>query len=103
MQNPVEGRKFTINFMWIFFLILAFLLIKECSFRNSSSITKNIDGESHTVTCISEVGDTVAVFKTKDKPSSWTGYDGLSVFRFYDEDTGKLVEVRTKTGTIIWQ
>ena len=54
------------------------------------------------VICISEVGDTVARYKTNTPPKMWED-SGISCAKFEDIETGKTVEIRTRTGTIVCQ
>ena len=102
MQENIKPKTISINLLWIFSLVLSLILIKSCSER-SRWRNRPIGGEIHSITCISERGDTIARFQTREFPHMWTDYDGLTVMRFTDEATKKFVEIRTKTGTIIWQ
>jgi len=54
------------------------------------------------VICISEVGDTVARYKTNEPPRIWEN-GGVSCAILEDIETGKTVEIRTRTGTIVCQ
>lgn len=83
--------------------ILIIVLISRCSRTFDKRGTSNYDGEVHKVMCISEYGDTVKVWETMDRPAIWESQGVICAHDFIDLETGQKVEVRTRTGTIVWQ
>ena len=55
------------------------------------------------VLCISETGDTLARYKTLYRPRIWEDSGVVCAKGIKDLETGKTVEIRTRTGTIVCQ
>lgn len=85
---------------------LVFIVVILCLLRCSSGMEKKpmkpFKEEVHQVVCISESGDTIKVWKTYDIPGKWES-QGIMCYTFRDIETGKPVEIRTRTGIIVWQ
>lgn len=101
MSNPIN-----INIdIWPFLVVLIMVLcLLKCSSGMEEKPMKPLPfkEEVHQVVCISESGDTVKVWKTYDIPGRWES-QGIICYTFRDIETGKLVEIRTRTGIIVWQ
>lgn len=91
--------------IWLAIIITFFICLSmtRCTDRTESRPNKDFDGQVHKVICISETGDTVKVWQTKDKPGYINSQGIICVYGFRDLETGKPVEVRTRTGTVVWQ
>lgn len=101
MSNRINiGASIWLTILATFFLCLSMV---RCTDRDETSPKKDFDGQVHKVLCISEAGDTVKVWQTKDKPGYINSQGIICVYGFRDLETGKSVEVRTRTGTIVWQ
>ena len=100
MPNSINiGASFWLALAGTFFLCLSMV---RCTDDRRGPI-KNIDGQVHKVLCISETGDTVKIWQTKDKPGYINSQGVICAYGFRDLETGKPVEIRTRTGTVIWQ
>lgn len=91
--------------IWISIIVVFFicLCLTRCTDDDKTWPKENFDGQVHKVLCISEAGDTVKVWQTKDKPGYINSQGIICVYGFRDLETGKLVEIRTRTGTVVWQ
>ncbi len=91
--------------IWLAIIVTFFicLCLTRCTGDNKTRPQKDFDGQVHKVLCISEAGDTVKVWQTKDKPGYINSQGIICVYGFRDLETGKPVEVRTRTGTVVWQ
>ena len=99
----MDGPNTTGVFAGFLAIVVALLLIRDCNGRSTRRESEIYSNEPvHEVICISERGDTVATFYTRERPYLWTSYGGLTVASFRDT-LGKSVELRTRGGTILWQ
>ncbi len=89
--------------IWPFLMVLIIILcLLKCSDNVEKKPIKPFKEEVHQVICLSEAGDTIKVWKTYDIPGRWES-QGIICYTFRDLETGKPVEIRTRTGIIVWQ
>jgi len=93
MQNSIARLIFSL--FVLFFLIYSIYWKREP--KKETELTDPIE-----VLCISETGDTVARYQTIKPPKMW-GDSVVSCAIIEDMETGKTVEIRTRTGTIVCQ
>ena len=84
-------------------VLFGLLLLISCS--NNTEVKSEVKEENvpREVICISENGDTLATFTTYDNVHSFAVEGIIVVPGFKDIKTGKTVEIRTRTGTVIIQ
>lgn len=93
MQNSIV--RLILSILVLLFLLYSVYWKKDP--RKEIELTDPVE-----ILCISEVGDTVARYKTLKPPKMWED-SVVSCAIIEDMETGKTVEIRTRTGTIICQ